>query len=123
MGKLRPTSIKVAEDVPADIAPMAGEEGVDFISAFANPLPARVITALIPNGMLALLQNLEQVARLPDDYSFLPSAVEKFPRFQGPVQTVPLIAKENIAMAGVMIRADKKVFFLVVASHRDQLIF
>ena len=94
MGKLRPTSIKVAQEVAADIAPMAGEEGVDFISAFANPLPARVIAALIANGMLALLQNLEQVARLPDDYSFLSSAVDEFLRFQGPVQTVVLIAKE-----------------------------
>jgi cytochrome P450 len=96
---------------------------VDFISAFANPLPARVIATLIANGMLALLQNLEKVARLPDDYSFLPNAVEEFLPFQGPLQTVVLIAKENIEMAGVIIRADKKVFALVVASHRDQLIF
>ena len=221
MEKLRPAIIKIAEDVRAEMAPIAGGEGVDFIAAFANPLPARVIATLIgveismvpqlmvwsshiakfifsaratpdkydraytalteievfyrqviadhranptgdmlsqmiafdsagdpltddevvsilvlflfaghettanliANGMLALLQNPGQMARLRDDFSLLPSAVEEVLRFQGPVQTVVRIAKEDIKMAEETIRAGERVFALVAASHRDQLMF
>jgi len=221
MEKLRPAIIKIAEQVAAEMAPMAGGKAVDFIAAFANPLPARVIATLIgvdismvpqltawsshiakfifsaratpdkydraytalmeievfyrqviadhraapnddmlsqmiafdsagdpltddeivsmlvlflfaghettanliANGMLALLQNPGQMARLRDDFSLLPSAVEEFLRFQGPVQTVVRIAKEDIGLAGVTIRAGERVFALVGASHRDQSMF
>lgn len=221
MEKLRPAIIKIAEQVATEMAPMAGKEAVDFIAAFANPLPARVIATLIgvdismvpqltawsshiakfifsaratpdkydraytalmeievfyrqviadhradpnddmlsqmiafdsagdplsddeivsmlvlflfaghettanliANGMLALLQNPKQMARLRGDFSLLPSAVEEFLRFQGPVQTVVRIAKEDIGLAGVTIRAGERVFALVGASHRDQSMF
>lgn len=80
-------------------------------------------TNLITNGMLALLQNPAQMARLRADFRLLPGAIEEFLRFQGPVQTVVRIAKEDINMAGVTIRAGERVFALVAASHRDQSIF
>jgi cytochrome P450 len=80
-------------------------------------------TNLIANGMLALLQNPEQMARLRADFSLLPGAIEEFLRFQGPVQTVVRIAKQDIEMAGVTIQSGERVFALVAASHRDQATF
>lgn len=80
-------------------------------------------TNLIANGMLALLQNPQQMARLRADFSLLPSAIEEFLRFQGPVQTVVRLAKEDIELGGARIPAGERVFALVAASHRDQRIF
>ncbi len=80
-------------------------------------------TNLITNGMVALLQNPEQMARLRDDFSLLPGAIEEFLRYQGPVQTVVRIAKEDIKLGGETITAGERVFALLGASHRDQSMF
>ncbi|MDP6829834.1 MAG: cytochrome P450 [Alphaproteobacteria bacterium] len=80
-------------------------------------------TNLITNGMLALLQNPDQMELLRDDPGLLPGAIEEFLRYQGPVQTVVRLAKENIEMAGATIRAGERIFALVAASHRDRAIF
>ncbi|MBT3535869.1 MAG: cytochrome P450 [Rhodospirillaceae bacterium] len=80
-------------------------------------------TNLIANGMVALLQNPKQLSRLREDPSLLPSAIEEFLRYQGPVQTVVRIAKEDINLGGETIRAGQRVFALLGASHRDQSVF
>ena len=233
MEKLRPAIIRIAEDVAAEMAPMAGGV-VDFIAAFASPLPARVIgmligvdgamvpqltawsvdigkfvfsardtpdkydrayravmdieifyrqiiaehrarprddllsqmiafegsadgddadsgadngggpltddeivsmlilflfaghettTNLITNGLLALLENPTQMAQLYKDDHLLTSAIEEFLRYQGPVQTVVRIAKEDIPMANITILAGARIFALLNASHRDPDMF
>ncbi|MFP6774122.1 MAG: cytochrome P450 [Alphaproteobacteria bacterium] len=78
---------------------------------------------LIANGLVALLANPGQLARLRDDFSLLPGAVEEFLRYQGPVQTIVRIAKEDIELGGHDIKAGDRVFALIGASHHDLSIF
>jgi cytochrome P450 len=78
---------------------------------------------LIANGLVALLANPAQLVRLRDDFSLLPGAVEEFLRYQGPVQTIVRIAKEDIELGGQGIKAGERVFALLGASHRDLSMF
>ena len=78
---------------------------------------------LIANGLVALLANPGQLALLRDDFSLLPGAVEEFLRYQGPVQTIVRIAKEDIELGGHDIKAGDRVFALIGASHHDLSIF
>ena len=78
---------------------------------------------LIANGLVALLQNPGQLARLRDEPGLLPGAVEEFLRYQGPVQTIVRIAKQDIELGGHVIKAGQRVFALLAASHRDLSMF
>ena len=78
---------------------------------------------LIANGLMALIQNPDQMARLQKDPSLLPVAIEEILRCQSPVQTVVRIAKENIVLGGHEILAGERVFALLAASHLDKLMF
>ena len=80
-------------------------------------------TNLIANGLFALIQNPNQMAQLQANSALLPGAIEEFLRYQGPVQTVVRIAKEDIMLGDKKIRAGERVFALLAASHRDQSIF
>ena len=78
---------------------------------------------LIANGLIALIQNPDQMTRLEKDPGLLPSAVEEFLRCQSPVQTVVRIAKEDLVLGGHKILAGERVFALLAASHLDKLMF
>ena len=106
----------------ADGAPLADDEIVSMMILF--PFAGHETTAnLIANGLVALLANPAQLARLRDDFSLLPGAVEEFLRYQGPVQTIVRIAKEDIELGGQGIKAGERVFALLGASHRDLSMF
>jgi cytochrome P450 len=75
---------------------------------------------LIANGILALLRNTFQLQALREEPSRIPSAVEEFLRFDGPVNiattrftTVP------IQVGDVSIPADELVMIALLAANRD----
>lgn len=106
----------------ADGAPLTDDEIVSMMILFL--FAGHETTAnLIANGLVALLANPAQLARLRDDFSLLPGAVEEFLRYQGPVQTIVRIAKEDIELGGQGIKAGERVFALLGASHRDLSMF
>jgi len=78
---------------------------------------------LIANGLMALIQNPDQMTRLQKDPGLLPVAIEEFLRCQSPVQTVVRIAKENLVLDGHQILAGERVFALLAASHLDKIMF
>ena len=80
-------------------------------------------TNLIANGMLALLRHPEQMALLDADRSLIPSAVEEFLRFEGPVSTIVRIAAQDIEIGGQTIKAGERVFASLEAAGRDSDIF
>src|SRR6266540_5532620 len=61
-------------------------------------------THLISSGMLVLLRNPEQMARLRADPSLLPSAVDEMLRFTGPVHTTRRTAREDVSLGDALIR-------------------
>jgi cytochrome P450 len=76
-------------------------------------------THLISNGMLVLLRNPDQMARLRDDPALLPSAVDELLRFTGPVHTTRRVAKTDVSLGGAEIRRGEVVIGLLAAANRD----
>lgn len=76
-------------------------------------------TNLIGNGLLAFLRHLDQMRRVWDDPSLVPSAVEEMLRFEGPVQFATRLAKVDLDMNGVAIRQGQAVYLVLAAANRD----
>jgi cytochrome P450 len=76
-------------------------------------------TNLIANGFLALMRDPEQAARLRDDPSLAPAAVEEINRFDGPAKMVVRRAGEAIELHGRRIEAGRRVLLAQCAANRD----
>ena len=76
-------------------------------------------TNLIGNGMLALLANPDQLARLRDDPGLVPAAVEELLRFDSPAQATFRRARADCALNGVEVRARDNVVILIGSANRD----
>ncbi|HEV3362257.1 MAG TPA: cytochrome P450 [Pseudonocardiaceae bacterium] len=75
---------------------------------------------LIGNGTLALLRNPEQLAALRADRALLPSAIEEFLRFDGPLNLATFrFTTEQIELGGVTIPKDEFVMISLLAANRD----
>ena len=78
---------------------------------------------LIGNGIVALLQHPEQLARLQDDPNLWPSAVEEILRFDSPVQMTARTASCDVEIAGHHIAAGHMVALLLGGANRDPRVF
>ena len=75
---------------------------------------------LIGNGILALLQNPAQLARLRDNPAELPSAVEEFLRFESPVNIATIrFTTVPIRLGEVDIPARQLVMIALLGANRD----
>ena len=74
---------------------------------------------LIGNGTLALLRHPEQLARLRDDPSIVPSAIEELLRYDSPVQLVVRFTREQLELGGRTIPKGARVMLLVGAANHD----
>jgi cytochrome P450 len=80
-------------------------------------------TNLIGNGVLALLRHPDQWRALVASPSLAPLAVEELLRFDGPVQALVRVARENIAFGNTAIGPGQRVFAMVNAANRDPAVF
>lgn len=76
-------------------------------------------TNLIGNGTLALLRNPEQLQRLQDEPSLIPTAVEEFLRYDPPVQRGWRIAAAEVQMGAHRIQKGDLVLPMIGAANRD----
>lgn len=75
---------------------------------------------LIGNGVLALLQHPDQLARLKADSALIEPAIEELLRYDGPVETsTPRYAREDIALGGAVIPRGEMVFVVISSADRD----
>lgn len=74
---------------------------------------------LIGNGMLALLQNDDQLQKLRQDASLVASAVEELLRFDSPLQRQTRVAKEDLELHGNTIRQGQPILSMLGAANRD----
>jgi cytochrome P450 len=78
---------------------------------------------VVGNGVLALLRNPEQLARLRADPSLIPSAVEELIRYDSPLQLFERTALSDTVIGDVTVRAGQKVAALLGAAGRDPAVF
>jgi pimeloyl-[acyl-carrier protein] synthase len=76
-------------------------------------------TNLIGNGILSLVRNPDQMQRLRDDLTLIPSAVEELLRFESPSQHTARICPEDTELGGRQIRKGQAVIAVMAAGNRD----
>ncbi|HEX6074141.1 MAG TPA: cytochrome P450 [Micromonosporaceae bacterium] len=76
-------------------------------------------TQLIALGVLSLLKHPDQLARLREDPSLLPGAVEELQRYDGPVQMNDRVALEDLELFGLPVRQGQLVRLCLAAANRD----
>jgi cytochrome P450 len=78
------------------------------------------VRSALPGGVLALVEHPSEYARLRDDLSLLPSAIEEMLRWHPPVLTFRRTAKKDVVLAGQEIKAGDKVVVYHVSAHYDE---
>jgi cholest-4-en-3-one 26-monooxygenase len=78
---------------------------------------------LVSGGMLALMENPEQMARLVADPSLIPSAVEEMLRWVSPVMHFRRTATADTEVGGQKIRKGEKVVMFYPSANRDEDVF
>jgi cytochrome P450 len=76
-------------------------------------------TNLIGNGILSLLRNPSELARVIGDPALVPAAVEELLRYESPSQQTTRIAPEDAVLGGKRIRAGQAVIAVMGAANRD----
>jgi len=74
---------------------------------------------LIGNGLLALLRNPAELARLRTDSTLLQSAVEELLRYDSPVQRTARITNTDVVIDGQTITKGSMVVAAIGAANRD----
>jgi pimeloyl-[acyl-carrier protein] synthase len=78
---------------------------------------------LLGNGMLALLQNPDQLALLREDPSRIPAAVEELLRFANVTPFIGRLTRERIEIGGKVIEPGQMVVCVLGAANRDPAVF
>lgn len=76
-------------------------------------------TNLIGNGLLALLRNPAERAKLAGDPTLVETAVEELLRYDSPVQVTGRKANEDVEIGGVTIRKGERALVVIGAANRD----
>jgi cytochrome P450 len=76
-------------------------------------------TKLLSNGVLELLRHPDQFAKLRDDPSLAPQAVEEILRYHGPSKSLTRGVKQDFELRGNQIEAGERVLLNLSAANRD----
>jgi cytochrome P450 len=76
-------------------------------------------TNLIGTGMLALMQNPDQLALLQNDPGLIGPAVEEMLRYDGPAQMTSRIATERLTLRGQQIEEGQVLLCILGAANHD----
>lgn len=77
----------------------------------------------LSHGLLAFAEHPDQFARLRDDPSLLPTAVEEILRWATPIHHFRRTALTDTDIAGTKISAGDKVLIWYVSANRDESVF
>ncbi|MBI3451589.1 MAG: cytochrome P450 [Rhodospirillales bacterium] len=80
-------------------------------------------TNLIGNGMIALLRNHCEMAKLRARPELGESAVEEMLRYDAPAASVTRVAREDVVIASTPIAKGDRLFLMLNAANRDPEIF
>lgn len=74
-------------------------------------------------GLLALIQNPAQMARLKADTSLTPTAIEEFLRWSSPITHIMRVASREVEFRGQQIRKGDPVVIWNASANRDEDVF
>jgi cytochrome P450 len=74
---------------------------------------------LLGNGLYRLLDNPEQLARVREDRSMIPNAVEEMLRYDPPILFTSRIVVDATEIAGLPVAADQLVMLNLTAANHD----
>jgi cytochrome P450 len=77
----------------------------------------------IPGGMLALLEHPDQLTRLRDDRSLVPTAIDEMLRWVTPVTQFRRTATRDTELGGQSIATGEKVVVYYASANRDAAVF
>jgi cytochrome P450 len=77
----------------------------------------------ISGGLLALIENPDELARLRDNMDLMPTAVEEMIRWTTPVKEFMRTAAEDTTIRGVPIVNGESVYLAYVSGNRDEEVF
>jgi cytochrome P450 len=80
-------------------------------------------TDLIGNGVLALLQHPDQLAKLSDDPSLIKNAVEEMLRYDSPVVQSGRIPSEDVTLSGCPVPHAQSIVPSLAAANRDPAVY
>jgi cytochrome P450 len=116
-----------AEAAPDDLTSvlLSGRDAAAFASLFVQLVTAGQDTTatLIAGGLLELLRNPEQLAKLRVDSSLVPTAVEEMLRYANPLHYFRRTAAKDTELQGTTIRAGDKVATYYTSANRDDDVF
>jgi cytochrome P450 len=118
--KVRPqndllTALSQAQEEDGQI----GEDAVYANAALLLTAGHETTTNLIGNGVLALLRHPDQMDRLRQDPSLIPTAVEEMLRYDSPVQFTNRILTGDLMVGGKRLGKGQMVLLLIGAANRD----
>ncbi|KNE84218.1 MULTISPECIES: cytochrome P450 [Streptomyces] len=113
---------RLVNETPRDGVPLSPQ---DFDNYFLLLVVAGNETTrhTITHSMLALLRHPGQLARLKDDPSLIPGAVEEFLRWASPVYHFRRTATRDVELGGKRIREGDKVVMWFASGNRDEEVF
>lgn len=113
---------KLVNEIPSDGVPLSAQ---DFDNYFLLLVVAGNETTrhTITHSMLALLQHPEQLARLHENPSLIPAAVEEFLRWASPLYHFRRTATRDVELGGKQIKEGDKVVMWFASGNRDEDVF
>ncbi|WAU81621.1 cytochrome P450 [Streptomyces sp. Qhu-G9] len=113
---------KLVNTTPRDGVPLTEQ---DFDNYFLLLVVAGNETTrhAISHSMLALIQHPEQLAKLQEDPSLIPTAVEEFLRWASPVYHFRRTATRDVALGGKRVKEGDKVVMWYASGNRDEAVF
>jgi cholest-4-en-3-one 26-monooxygenase len=78
---------------------------------------------LISNGMNFMFEHPDQWAKLVDDRSLLPGAIDEMLRYASPVMYMRRTAPEDFELRGQTIREGEKMALWYISANRDEDVF
>ncbi|MEV5753731.1 cytochrome P450 [Actinoallomurus sp. NPDC052308] len=113
---------RLVNETPRDGVPLSPQ---DFDNYFLLLVVAGNETTrhTISHSMLALIQHPEQLARLQEDPSLIPTAVEEFLRWASPVYHFRRTATRDVELGGKQVKEGDKVVMWFASGNRDEEVF
>jgi cytochrome P450 len=75
---------------------------------------------LLSNGLHALLNHPEELARLRADPSLMPGAVRELLRYESPLQFIRRVASQDMDLWGVRVKEGQGVVLMLGSANRDE---